>query len=158
MGRPNHVKERFAHLLRSALTTHFGGHLPSNAVIAREFNLRAHGAEPVTHESVRRWIHGISMPDETKLRALTVWLDLDLRDCFHSPSADATALHEPKSSGKGRQKTLNGQQTNGHTQGDQARLLQLINNLSDADRSLIEQLTKKLFQQKETTTKLSAKK
>ena len=77
MGKPNGVKHEFASVLRGALKD-IWGRVPSAAAVAREFNLRANGIEPVTQESVRRWLRGISMPEERKLAILVSWLDLDL--------------------------------------------------------------------------------
>jgi hypothetical protein len=77
MGKPNGVKHEFASVLREALKD-IRGRVPSAAAVAREFNLRASGIEPVTQESVRRWLRGISMPEEQKLAILVSWLNLDL--------------------------------------------------------------------------------
>jgi len=77
MGKPNGVKHEFASVLRESLKD-IRGKLPSAAAVAREFNLRANGIEPVTQESVRRWLRGISMPEERKLAILVSWLNLDL--------------------------------------------------------------------------------
>jgi plasmid stability protein len=77
MGKPNSVKDEFAALLRNALKDR-RGRMPSAAAVAREFNLRANGIEPVTQESVRRWLRGISMPEEQKMAILVSWLNLDL--------------------------------------------------------------------------------
>ena len=77
MGKPNGVKHEFASVLREALKD-VRGRVPSAAAVAREFNLRASGIEPVTQESVRRWLRGISMPEEQKLAILVSWLNLDL--------------------------------------------------------------------------------
>lgn len=147
MGRPNHVKERFAQVLRTTLVAHFGGRLPSNAVIAREFNLRAYGADPVTQESVRRWVQGISMPDETKLRILVVWLDLDLRSCFSAQDLRGASAPASQNGNDSSPKTTRANSTEtpeNKLSKQQARILRLIEGLSNPDRRLVEQLTKKL--------------
>jgi hypothetical protein len=142
MGRRNEVKDHFAELLKKAISERFGM-LPSNAVIAREFNLRAYGTEPVTQESVRRWLKGICMPDETKLRILVSWLDLDLKVCFNHNGAD---LSTPSHLGT----VLNGGQQPiapappKSLRADQLRLLKLLDSLPSTDRKLVEELAKKL--------------
>ena len=145
MGRQNAVKDQFANILCEALAEKFGG-IPSNSVIAREFNLRAYDSEPVTHESVRRWIKGISMPDERKLRILVSWLDLDLRKCFQVTPVGNEKLngangHPPNGNG-----SHNSQMppSNPGLRKDQLRILQLIDSLPNGDKRLVEQLAKKL--------------
>lgn len=143
MGKPNEVKMQFAEFLKQALTRHFG-ELPSNAAIAREFNLRAHGSDPVTQESVRRWVKGVCMPDERKLKILVSWLDLDLKQCFQEDSANP-------SSHNGDQRPVN---TKPVTPGvlaagygvrrDQVRILRLLDALSQSDKQLVERLARKL--------------
>lgn len=43
--------------------------------IAREFNLRFHG-DPVTTQSVRKWLTGESLPSQDKVRVLAGWLNV----------------------------------------------------------------------------------
>ncbi|MBI2313719.1 MAG: hypothetical protein HYU77_14560 [Betaproteobacteria bacterium] len=43
--------------------------------IAREFNLRYHG-NPVTTQSVRKWLSGKSLPAQDKVRVLAEWLEV----------------------------------------------------------------------------------
>ena len=52
--------------------------VPSAAFIAKEFNLRIEGMEPISQESARRWIRGLAIPEFDKLLVLRSWLDLDL--------------------------------------------------------------------------------
>jgi len=143
MGKPNDVKDQFARLLKEALTAHFGK-MPAVAVVTREFNLRAHGVEPVTQESVRRWLKGISMPEERKLRILTSWLRLDLARCFGGLlQADGMA-----SNGNGRGNG-NGQGNGNGNDGAKAqdghqRLVTLIAGLPPAERRMLEQLAETL--------------
>ena len=71
------MKEEFSHSLRESPKLQYGK-LPSAEVVARNFNLRAHGTTPVTQESVRRWMRGESLPKSDHLIVLTQWLGLDL--------------------------------------------------------------------------------
>ena len=43
--------------------------------VAREFNLRYHG-EPVTAQSIRKWLSGKALPSQDKIRALASWLEV----------------------------------------------------------------------------------
>ena len=52
--------------------------VPSAAFIAKEFNFRIEGIEPISQESARRWIRGLAIPEFDKLLVLRSWLDLDL--------------------------------------------------------------------------------
>lgn len=145
MGRQNAVKDQFAKVLYEALLEKFGT-MPSNTVIAREFNLRAYDSEPVTHESVRRWIKGISMPDERKLRILVSWLDLDLRRCFQVTSTSKEKLNGTNDHSLSRNGAYPGPTSppGPSFRKDQVRILQLIDSLPSGDKRLVEQLAKKL--------------
>lgn len=76
MRKTNDIKDNFSALLRDSLRSRFG-RIPSAAVVAREFNLRAYDTAPISQESARRWIRGVSLPEEERLRVLVNWLDLD---------------------------------------------------------------------------------
>ena len=141
MGKPNDVKDQFARLLKEALSSHFGK-MPAVAVVTREFNLRAHGVEPVTQESVRRWLKGISMPEERKLRILTTWLKLDLARCFggmfpaDGMAANGTGQRNGNGNGNDGAKAPTGHE----------RLITLIAGLPPAERRMLEQLAETLAQ------------
>jgi hypothetical protein len=92
MGRPNEVKSEFAHLLRECLKQRYGRVVPA-AFLALEFNLRARDCEPITQEAARRWLNGISMPEERKLRLLVSWLNIDLSHCFANPKSSESNNH-----------------------------------------------------------------
>ena len=72
------IREAFAAQLRGSLRQRFRGKLPSAAIVAREFNLRAGAVLPISQESTRRWIRGNSIPDAPRLAVLAAWLNLDL--------------------------------------------------------------------------------
>ena len=76
MNKTNDIKENFSAILRDSLRKRFG-RIPSAAVVAREFNLRAYDTSPVSQESARRWLRGVSLPEEERLRVLVNWLNLD---------------------------------------------------------------------------------
>jgi hypothetical protein len=85
MSKPNEIKENFSLLLRDSLRSRYG-RLPSAAVVAREFNLRASEALPISQESARRWLRGVSLPEEERLRILVNWLNLDFNKALQSKS------------------------------------------------------------------------
>lgn len=76
MAKSNDIKESFSALLRDSLRARYG-RIPSAAVVAREFNLRAYETSPISQESARRWLRGVSLPEEERLRVLVNWLNLD---------------------------------------------------------------------------------
>lgn len=76
MFKTNDIKENFSALLRDSLRSRYG-RIPSAAVLAREFNLRAYDTTPISGESARRWLRGVCLPEEERLRILVNWLNLD---------------------------------------------------------------------------------
>ena len=81
MAKSNDIKENFSALLRDSLRSRFG-RIPSAAVVAREFNLRAYDTTPISQESARRWLRGVSLPEEERLRVLVNWLNLDFNEAL----------------------------------------------------------------------------
>jgi hypothetical protein len=51
--------------------------MPSSAFVAREFNLRDPSPCSVTHEGVRRWLRGLSLPNPHRMEILFEWLEID---------------------------------------------------------------------------------
>ena len=90
------LKERFSKKLREAIRS-FYGYLPSASVIARDFNLRSRNTSPVTQESIRRWIRGISLPEDPRLKVLVNWLAIDLNAIFDSSHIPRTFFRIPQS-------------------------------------------------------------
>lgn len=98
MAKTNDIKESFSALLRDSLRAQYG-RIPSAAVVAREFNLRAYDTSPVSQESARRWLRGVSLPEEERLRVLVNWLNLDFNAALKRQSprfhgARATPPHQ----------------------------------------------------------------
>ena len=83
MLKTNDIKENFSALLRNSLKARYG-RLPSAAVLAREFNLRAYDTTPISGESARRWLRGVCLPEEDRLRILVNWLNLDFNKALTS--------------------------------------------------------------------------
>jgi hypothetical protein len=66
-------KQGFSKRLRDSLRR-AGVRHGSPAEIAREFNLRYEGTS-VTPQAVRKWLAGLSLPSQDKMRALALWLE-----------------------------------------------------------------------------------
>lgn len=72
------IKNRFSASLNQQLISYYR-RIPSASILARDFNSRAHGImNPVTQETARRWIRGLSMPEMDKLQILVQWLDIKI--------------------------------------------------------------------------------
>jgi len=67
-------KQGFSKRLVEALRR-VGLHDAGPSRIAREFNLRYHG-DPVTTQAVRKWLTGLALPSQDKMRVLAAWLDV----------------------------------------------------------------------------------
>jgi len=85
MKKTNEIKDTFSKSLRSCLNNYYGK-VPSASVFARDFNLRAYGTTPITQESARRWIRGVSLPEEGRVRVLIDWLGLDYNEILRISS------------------------------------------------------------------------
>ena len=91
------MKEQFARSLRESLRVRYGK-VPSAAVVARDFNLRAYGVAPITQESARRWMRGESFPSPKYLGILISWLGVSLDPAILTPQRQthtSTANGEP---------------------------------------------------------------
>jgi hypothetical protein len=130
MGRPNEVKSNFAHLLRESLRQRYGRVVPA-AFLALEFNLRARDCEPITQEAARRWLNGVSMPEERKLRLLVSWLNIDLSHCFANPKSSESNNHSAAGYNNPQDFEL-------------YKLIATIRELPTPDQKLIKTLIKKL--------------
>ena len=71
----------FSAELRESLRNKYG-RVPSAAFLAVHFNRYFFEGNPISQETTRKWIRGVSMPSYTHLKALIVWLALDIRRCF----------------------------------------------------------------------------
>jgi len=67
----------FSRFFREGLRKKYG-RLPSAAFVAIQFNRYTDSEKPVSKETVRRWMRGISMPTYSHLQVLAVWLSLDI--------------------------------------------------------------------------------
>ncbi|MDP3121313.1 MAG: hypothetical protein Q8M75_01650, partial [Polynucleobacter sp.] len=87
------LKNAFAKEFRRCLIAHYGK-VPSCAKIARDFTLIARELEPVSVETVRKWLLGINMPHSARMRTLVVWLNLKV-DVLDGPHLNHTVSLAP---------------------------------------------------------------
>ncbi len=81
------MKAVFSKLLCLELVRHYG-RMPSASVVARDFNLRCtQDVKPITNETARRWIKGISIPELMRLNVLSNWIGLDIGNLQKNNSA-----------------------------------------------------------------------
>ena len=64
------INERFARFLRERLRDVNEGELPTVSIITARFNHLDGWQRPVSAESVRRWMRGLSLPELSRLPAL----------------------------------------------------------------------------------------
>lgn len=72
------IKRQFAERLKQNLKAYYKGKIPSNSKIACDFTLRASNLPPISHETIRQWLRGESLPHVSRLNVLTAWLGEDL--------------------------------------------------------------------------------
>lgn len=63
--------------------------------LARHFNLRHHGAHPVSTQTVHKWLTGRTIPMPDKLRTLATWLRVDLHWLRYGPPPSAASCITP---------------------------------------------------------------
>ena len=71
------LKNAFAKEFKRCLIAHYGK-VPSCARIAKDFTLISRELEPISVETVRKWLLGINLPHSARLRTLTLWLNLNI--------------------------------------------------------------------------------
>ena len=91
MKKQSEIRDSFSSSLRNCLNAYYG-RIPSAATFARDFNLRAYGTSPITQESARRWMRGVSLPEEDRLRVLINWLGLDYNKILRFPNKPAAVF------------------------------------------------------------------
>lgn len=80
------AKQAFSKAVNEALRAYYG-RVPSAAVTARDFNLRNPDTPPISEETARRWMRGLSFPEGERMSVLVRWLGLDLNTIFGSASS-----------------------------------------------------------------------
>lgn len=87
--------ENFSHGLRSRIRARHDGDLPSASELARALNQADQWRRPVSAETMRRWIRGLSLPELHRVPALCQWLDCSPGDLFVLASAESPADAAP---------------------------------------------------------------
>jgi hypothetical protein len=87
------ISDVFSERLREGLRKRYG-RLPSAAFVAIHFNRRSKAEKPISQETMRRWIRGISMPGYQHLFTLSTWLTLNVNEISISeiPEANGRSL------------------------------------------------------------------
>jgi len=67
-------KQQFSERLKTAMEA--AGYEPRSSVLEREFNLIYPG-RPLSYQAVRRWLTGMSIPEQDKLQLLAQWLGVE---------------------------------------------------------------------------------
>ena len=71
------IKDAFAKEFKRCLIAHYGK-VPSCARIAKDFTLISRELDPISVETVRKWLLGINLPHSARLRTLVLWLNLNI--------------------------------------------------------------------------------
>lgn len=120
--------ETFSIQLRERLRKKYG-RLPSAAFVAIQFNRQNSPERPISQETARRWMRGLSMPSYQRLFALSAWLAFDVNQLMAS---DAFKSAWPALSEKVE-----------YSQ-DTIRLAELLSNLPSDTQSLVFNLVNNL--------------
>lgn len=71
------LKKAFVKEFKRCLIARYGK-IPSAAVIARDFTLASPAAiEPLSLETIRKWLNGINLPQSARMRTLSNWIGFD---------------------------------------------------------------------------------
>ena len=72
------LKNAFVKEFKRCLVAKYGK-VPSAARIAKDFTLSSpEGVEPVSVETIRKWLLGINIPQSTRMRTLSLWLGFEM--------------------------------------------------------------------------------
>ena len=86
-------KQQFAGRLRAAMVA--AGYEPRPSVLEAHFNSRYWGRS-VTYQAVRRWLIGLSIPEQEKLQVLADWLGVEPHVLRFGHAAGRLRISEPR--------------------------------------------------------------
>jgi hypothetical protein len=86
-------KQQFAERLRKALVD--AGYEPRPSVLEAHFNSRYWGRS-VTYQAVRRWLIGLSIPEQEKLQVIADWLGLEAHVLRYGAGSAKPRIGEPR--------------------------------------------------------------
>jgi hypothetical protein len=137
--KEENMKATFGKELCKRLVDHYG-RMPSAAVVARDFNFRSPHLAPISQETARRWIRGLSVPEIERLSILATWLKIDVKEIFQSSTQE-----HPQGSGMiNRPFPLGESQTSSGLSSADQRLVQICATLDDKAKQLIVMLAQEL--------------
>ena len=82
------TKANFAKELKVALYKKYNKKV-SVVFFVNQFNLRSHDTNPIAYETARKWLHGKTLPELSKIKLLTSWLNLDTQKLFFKTENNA---------------------------------------------------------------------
>ena len=85
------IKKEFAVALKKGIYKKFNKHL-SIADFTIQYNLQFH--QPISNETARKWLSGLSLPQIDKLVHMTQWLNLELPQLFGLPECTQSKVFE----------------------------------------------------------------
>ncbi|ANB18460.1 hypothetical protein [Dokdonella koreensis] len=85
-------KKQFAERLKTAMRN--AGHEPRANVLEAQFNARYWGRS-VTYQGARRWLKGLSIPEQDKLQVLAQWLGVEPQDLRYGTPATQVGEGRP---------------------------------------------------------------
>lgn len=85
------IKKEFAEALKKAIHKKFNKHL-SIVDFTIQYNLQFH--QPVSNETARKWLSGLSLPQINKLVQMQQWLNLELPLLFGLPETTQSKMLE----------------------------------------------------------------
>ena len=87
--------ESFSTQLRERLRKKYG-RLPAASFVAIHFNRFNKSERPISQETARRWMRGVSMPSYLNLLALSSWLAFDFNEIFAGQALESIASVVPQ--------------------------------------------------------------
>ena len=87
--------ESFSAQLRDRLRKRYG-RLPAASFVAIQFNRCNKSERPISQETARRWMRGVSMPSYFHLFALSSWLAFDFNELFAGQALESIASVVPQ--------------------------------------------------------------
>lgn len=88
-------KQQFSERLKAAMAA--SGMEPKPSVLEKLFNLQYPGS-PVSYQGVRRWLIGLSIPEQDKLETLAGLLGMDVQTLRYGRRPTRERVSEPRSS------------------------------------------------------------
>lgn len=122
-------QDHFASFLRERLRALEGGALPSAAELARRFNEMNRWEQPISAETMRRWLHGLALPELSRFASLCAMLRCDPKELLSRLTSPDVANNGAALTGEAAARSTTGSSL----EHDRAALLAAIERM-DADR------------------------